>query len=165
MKSAVLTQVDDTTKTFVEYFPEEITSLPYSCTFMDYIKRDTIMFDNYHFIDFPHTLRDDDAPEGVPQPESINLLAGLANIYKTMSSKADNTGIWGKGFSTLMLLHLIGDMHQPLHAVSLFSKEHNFLPPLGDMGGNKYAVEYTSETGMKYVQVRRSEIAWVHETS
>lgn len=39
------------------------------------------------------------------------------------------------------LLHLIGDLHQPLHSVALISTEWNFEPPSGDQGGNRIAVK------------------------
>ena len=36
------------------------------------------------------------------------------------------------------LIHVIGDIHQPLHASTFFSDEY----PDGDMGGNKFYVTY-----------------------
>jgi hypothetical protein len=117
---------------------------------MDYVKRDTTLFDNYHFIDYPHWLSDEDKPANVPNAESVNLLAALQIIYKSLKTRGEVSNVWGKGFSTLMLVHLLGDMHQPLHAVSLFSTSMNFTIPVGDMGGNKYTISYTSEFGMFY---------------
>ena len=37
-----------------------------------------------------------------------------------------------------MLLHIVGDIHQPLHSSSFFSQEF----PYGDRGGNSYYVHY-----------------------
>lgn len=36
-----------------------------------------------------------------------------------------------------MLMHIIGDLHQPLHNAALVSKEH----PKGDRGGNEFNVK------------------------
>ena len=49
----------------------------------------------------------------------------------------------------MLLGHVFGDIHQPLHAVALFSDK--FRPPEGDMGGNKWRVEYTSDAPDKKV--------------
>lgn len=37
------------------------------------------------------------------------------------------------------LIHVLGDIHQPLHAASLFDERF----PKGDMGGNLYKIRYT----------------------
>jgi len=37
------------------------------------------------------------------------------------------------------LIHVLGDIHQPLHASSLFDDRF----PKGDMGGNLYKIQYT----------------------
>jgi hypothetical protein len=39
------------------------------------------------------------------------------------------------------LIHVIGDIHQPLHAVTLYDDGKFFK---GDMGGNLYLINYTS---------------------
>lgn len=39
------------------------------------------------------------------------------------------------------ILHLVGDVHQPLHTVALISPKLNFEPPSGDQGGNRIAVQ------------------------
>ncbi len=39
------------------------------------------------------------------------------------------------------VLHLVGDVHQPLHSVALISSELNFEPPSGDQGANRIAIQ------------------------
>lgn len=51
----------------------------------------------------------------------------------------------------LMLLHFVGDLHQPLHCTALFNEQ--FLPPLGDRGGNDFKIKYTSEFNKNYTQL------------
>jgi len=51
------------------------------------------------------------------------------------SSKAT---AWSKAFLLKMLIHLVGDIHQPLHCITLY----NELFPKGDLGGNKFVVFY-----------------------
>ena len=40
----------------------------------------------------------------------------------------------GDSFNLRMLIHFTGDIHQPLHTTSRFSKDF----PNGDLGGNKF---------------------------
>lgn len=44
------------------------------------------------------------------------------------------------------VLHFVGDLHQPLHATSLFSND--FLPPDGDVGGNRYTITGTTSRNL-----------------
>lgn len=117
---------------------------------MDYIKRDTQVFDPLHYIDYPFKQ---DGDFVAPEPESVNAIMGLTQAANTLIYKGETSLAWSKGFSLLLMLHVLGDMHQPLHASSMFSQEKNLLPPLGDMGGNLYNIVYTSETGMTYTQL------------
>ena len=118
---------------------------------MDYIKRDTNLYDTIHYVDYPYNIHGD--IEG-PQPESTNAVTALGQIANTLIfDKSDSARTWGKAFSTLALIHIIGDFHQPLHATSLFSKKWNFLLPFGDVGGNRFKINYVSESGMTYKQI------------
>jgi hypothetical protein len=123
---------------------------------MDEIKADTHLFDSMHFIDFPYVLPEPVPPPfEAPNPESINGIQAMTEAAETLifsKGKDRKYGVWGKAFSLLLFVHVFGDIHQPLHAVSLFSSE--FTPPLGDMGGNKWRINYVSEAdGMKYTQM------------
>lgn len=131
-----------------------VTQFPYLATFMDAIKSDTHLFDAMHFIDYPYQTGGDYI---APNPESINGVQALSEAAKSLifSPRDDTKGqirVWSKAFSLLLFVHVFGDVHQPLHAVSLFSEE--FTPPLGDMGGNLWTIDYTSEVdGMTYSQM------------
>lgn len=45
------------------------------------------------------------------------------------------------------LVHLVGDIHQPLHSVSLWN--HQF--PNGDQGGNRFIVSFQNMTNLHAV--------------
>lgn len=51
-----------------------------------------------------------------------------------------------KGFSKslmlLILIHVVGDLHQPLHNAQLVSRDF----PYGDKGGNLFKVDYKNRT-------------------
>lgn len=80
----------------------------------------------YHYIDFPYT-----SDNTLTEPAaSINAVYA---IKKSMSMLADkNTSEVKKGFYLRVLLHVVGDIHQPLHCISKFSSNY----PKGDRGGN-----------------------------
>jgi hypothetical protein len=74
---------------------------------------------NWHYIDLPFS------PDGTPlkPPPSPNALIELRRILK----EADLTA-----YDLPWLVHLTGDVHQPLHCTDRFTKSH----PDGDQGGN-----------------------------
>jgi hypothetical protein len=53
------------------------------------------------------------------------------------------------------VLHLIGDIHQPLHAVSRYSKEL----PSGDRGGNEFYVRFT-QPGLTHERIEDLHTFW-----
>jgi len=88
---------------------------------------DPYMHRYWHYIDLPFST---DASKLV-QPPNINAEERIALFRKTLSSNAPDEQ---KAFDLVWLLHLVGDIHQPLHAASRFaqtgSKSH------GDTGEN-----------------------------
>ena len=66
----------------------------------------------------------------VPKKE-LNVLQAISYSQATIASKASAED---KAVAYCWLLHLVGDIHQPLHATALYSVERF---PEGDEGGNK----------------------------
>lgn len=79
----------------------------------------------WHFIDVPFSP-DNTALGLVPYP---NVETETAVFRQTLSSKATLTL---KSYDMVWLLHLVGDIHQPLHCTSRFTSSE----PQGDSGGN-----------------------------
>src|SRR5262249_14820585 len=81
-------------------------------------------------------------PELDDNREPRHALAALKNLNQ-LPVVADNEAA-KKAIRLCWLLHLVGDIHQPLHATALFASEKKFQPPFtdkhGDEGGNKLAV-------------------------
>lgn len=78
---------------------------------------------NWHYVDIPFS------PDGAPlqQPKSANALEQLERLLKTLGPKdAEAT------YDIPWLIHIEGDVHQPLHCTSRFLKSQ----PDGDQGGN-----------------------------
>lgn len=79
----------------------------------------------------------DDADQ--PRHAAAALKQNLSRLQSADTS--DET----KAISLCWLLHLVGDLHQPLHAATLIASKDTFdppfLPPGGDQGGNKLVVK------------------------
>jgi hypothetical protein len=99
----------------------------------------------WHYIDYPiiaegtdkstltlppvgETLEEDKLPENVLQALEWNL-AKLKDANAPAAERA---------VALAWIEHLVGDVHQPLHAASFFSADY----PRGDKGGNSFAVKF-----------------------
>ncbi|HEV2330480.1 MAG TPA: S1/P1 nuclease [Verrucomicrobiae bacterium] len=113
-----------------------------SSTWPDEIRRSGNPYDHpeWHFIDYP--LRPPSFSfEPDPRPTN-NILFGVAQCEKTLSDTNANRVLRAVYLS--WLVHLIGDMHQPLHCESYFDDEF----PNGDRGGNDFFVK-PEQTGVR----------------
>ena len=105
-----------------------------SSTWPDEIRRSGSKYDhpNWHFIDYP--LRPPAFPlEPGPKPTD-DVLFGVAQCEKTLSDTNADPELRAAYLS--WLIHLVGDIHQPLHCASLFTDAY----PKGDRGGNDFYV-------------------------
>lgn len=83
---------------------------------------------NWHYIDYPFvppgsSVNPDDHP-----PENENAVSALPDCIESAKSGSPED----KAINLCWVLHLVGDLQQPLHCASLFSEEF----PEGDRGGN-----------------------------
>jgi hypothetical protein len=90
---------------------------------------DKLMHKYWHYIDLPFST------DGTPTapPKDPNAETQIIAFRDTISGTAIDDI---KSYDFVWLLHLVGDVHQPLHATSRFS--HQF--PSGDDGGNSEKV-------------------------
>ena len=79
----------------------------------------------WHFVDMPFSPDQMPLP-AVPTPNAQTQITAFRAVLA--SSQADAL----KSYDLVWLLHLIGDVHQPLHAVTRITKSR----PKGDAGGN-----------------------------
>lgn len=87
-------------------------------------------FRYYHYIDYPYVL------DGVKAaaPREINALTAVNHAFDVLHRKAYHDA--EKGLQLRILMHVVADLHQPMHAVSLYSGEF----PEGDKGGNRFSL-------------------------
>jgi hypothetical protein len=98
----------------------------------------------WHYIDFPLYASDQDRlafkgkvpvnlsteyPGTTPRDE-YNVLQAIQDSQAVIKSEA---GAEAKAVAYCWLMHLVGDIHQPLHSTALFSQDRF---PTGDRGGN-----------------------------
>ena len=86
----------------------------------------------WHYID--HPFMDDYDTEVLPEHYNVTWSVGYMK-EQLMKAVVPGPGVkrsLGDSFNIRMLIHFTGDMHQPLHTTSRFSKDF----PHGDQGGN-----------------------------
>jgi len=89
----------------------------------------------WHYIDIPYCIGGQTAqppPQTGPGPH--NVVEALAKSTADLKNPA--LAARDKAIALCWVLHLCGDIHQPLHACSLFSPQF----PDGDQGGNAFYV-------------------------
>jgi S1/P1 Nuclease len=80
----------------------------------------------WHFIDLPFST--DHTP--LKPPAVPNAETQIAVFRKTLASPEASDAL--KSYDLVWLMHLVGDVHQPLHTTSRFTRSQ----PNGDAGGN-----------------------------
>jgi len=83
----------------------------------------------WHYIDYPYKPSGQPSSVSAPAPEAENLVAAFQNNVAILQSSAPDDQ---KAVAPCWVFHLMGDAHQPLHNVSLFTTQF----PDGDRGGN-----------------------------
>ena len=123
---------DDKTSSSAQTFVE-------SACWADDLKRQNIIdYNPYHYYDqpyFPSTHFNITLP-------SENILSAWNTINPYLKSTPFDLAPFKSSFFLRFLLHLAGDLHQPMHCISLFSKEF----PEGDLGGTLFEVMYKGST-------------------
>ena len=87
----------------------------------------------WHYVDFPFKPDGEPASIQVIEPPEENILTAIAVNERILRSGSDPAK---RGIALSWLFHLIGDIHPPVHAVTLFSQEY----PKGDEGGTETCV-------------------------
>ena len=86
---------------------------------------DLLMHKYWHFIDTPFSTDGTPLPP-VPTPNALERIA----LFRTVLASSSPDEL--KSYDLVWLLHIVGDVHQPLHASTRVSQAN----PDGDAGGN-----------------------------
>lgn len=114
------------------------SDLPAACAWLDHIRsRGVGHFDRWHYINRPIN------PQGLPTPppDTDDVVFAIRESIETLHDETAHD--FGRAFALRVLIHVVGDIHQPLHTVSRFTPEH----PLGDRGGNDFPVDTGLDAG------------------
>ena len=65
------------------------------------------------------------------------MLKSLKTVKEEISTKPGVLTSLGQSFNLRLLIHYVGDIHQPLHSTSRFTENHQD----GDEGGNFFKIE------------------------
>jgi hypothetical protein len=90
----------------------------------------------WHYIDFPFKPKGQPDSVGTADPDPVNAVVALRTNFEILN-RAESSDA-EKAVAICWLLHIIGDIHQPLHTVSLFTTD--YPAPEGDQGGNKFKI-------------------------
>jgi hypothetical protein len=92
----------------------------------------------WHFIDKPYSI------DGTQEKHIVseqNIVWALNTLSRALKQKQANKSLRARTLS--YIIHYTGDIHQPLHNTSFYSKKL----PNGDRGGNLYRIKYTEPDG------------------
>lgn len=109
------------------YFPEHNNYL-HAAVFPDEIKKTSNRWNQWHYINLPYSA-DGTKTKSVKYPNIVSVLKKIVSELKDPNLPADE-----KAMFLSLLIHLTGDIHQPLHCINRFSVDF----PNGDKGGNLF---------------------------
>jgi hypothetical protein len=93
-------------------------------------------FKELHFIDTPFSTDGTPLPT-IPPPNIVTALADNVNILKTSTDKN------AQAQALRLIIHFVGDIHQPLHCATRVDKTN----PDGDRGGNLVSLMVPDKNG------------------
>ena len=109
----------------------------------------------WHYVNFPYTVGQ--ISHEIPErhlPDETNILIELELTMKILgkdrlndrSRVANITDEQNRAVRLTWLLHLMGDLHQPLHVIALVDRDLFPEPPHTDQGGNRLAIRTDSSS-------------------
>jgi hypothetical protein len=90
---------------------------------------DGLLHRGWHFIDTPVPAEGGQLPADHPSTPAVNAVGVVNVLMRQLKSDEDDKE---KAYDLAWLMHLVGDLHTPLHAVNGISE----TLPKGDRGGN-----------------------------
>jgi hypothetical protein len=118
----------DSIKSDPSYAATDVQTAPTAGQNIGYVDR--LRHAYWHFVDQPFS------PDGAPLPPipAPNAATQIPIFRAALAAAATTDAV--RSYDLAWLLHLVGDVHQPLHCVSRFDK----ADPAGDRGGNNVKI-------------------------
>ena len=92
----------------------------------------------WHYVDFPFKPEGEPASIETKPPPAENIVAAISENERIALNRSTPEK---RAIALTWLYHLIGDIHQPLHVVQLFTREY----PNGDHGGGYFCVRVAQQ--------------------
>lgn len=141
----LLSKIEKEIDTLTQYSKEDQHSFVESAVWADDNKGiGWTAFNEWHFVDTPVVAPDF---HGETEKNKMNATWAIYEMRKTLNNnrKPSFDSTLALSFAWRYLIHLVGDIHQPLHASTLYSKEF----PNSDRGGNSFKVNYPGDKQIK----------------
>jgi S1/P1 Nuclease len=106
-------------------------------TWPDEIRRRGSPYDHpeWHYVDYPlEPPTFPEKPSPFPTNDIVYGMGQCENILKEQNSSLEERAVY-----LSWLIHLVGDIHQPLHCSTLVNQD--YPAPVGDKGGNEFFVK------------------------
>jgi hypothetical protein len=131
-----LKKAQDILEPLREFFMEEAHPFIAAAEWPDDIKgQKWTNFNIIHFLNFPII---DPSFTGDVSTSVDNATMAYNECMNTLKKGKGDIATIGKSVCMRFLIHIVGDVHQPLHTATLFSSKF----PTGDMGGNLFEIDY-----------------------
>ena len=136
--------------------PADVQSFDRAAAWADLIKGSKVrIFNSWHYIEHPYVVKGE-VIDLINEPSEIGLVSKGSFESKTkikakqirtnnivtaiqqaiVALKVQRADPLLQAFFLRMLIHLVGDIHQPLHCISRYSVH----TPKGDLGGNRFPI-------------------------
>lgn len=89
---------------------------------------------NWHYVNFPYKPKGQPRSVAVVQPAPENIISAFEENLRIV--RDDRARPADRAIALSWLFHIVGDVHQPLHTTSYFTREW----PKGDRGGNDFYI-------------------------
>ena len=124
-------------KDIVEYSQQDegLILFMYASRWADDLDKSETQTSETHYIDYPYVINEGTETVKAKHPKSKNIETTFKKYFDLFNT---TTAEKEKAKALAWLFHLIGDAHQPLHSISLFSKKFK----KGDEGGKNFRVKF-----------------------
>ena len=141
-KTDVVAEANDVLLPLVNLTNERDFPLVEASVWNDDIKAQWKTFNHWHFVDWPFV--DPDFKGKLEEYDMENATYAINEAIKTLKRRDSkyNKATLSHSIDLRMLIHFIGDVHQPLHSTTYYSEKF----PKGDRGGNSFKIYYKSPT-------------------
>ncbi len=149
LEEGVREQVEQLIDVIGEGCPDSATFVEAACWLDDIMNRGVLMVKTWHGHAGPYNidgfLSEEEEARVFLKYNGNDGVAAIERSIETLSKK--KAGRWEKAFMLRVLLHVVGDLHCPMHCIQQYSEAF----PEGDKGGVRFNLAGPSELALKHL--------------